>query len=262
MYRTSAFEEYLQEVKVRVLRITIAIAFTAVFCMTFSIGNYYFAGYKIPMPYPDPSHNLATQVTHAMTENLLPKNVKPIQVTPQGAFVTQFYVAILLGIILSFPITVKELVSFLTPALYQSEKEILKKITLPSIGLFTIGCIFSYSIVIPNVLNFLYKYGESIGVSTFFNISDFVPFVLQLLVVFGVCYQLPLIMWAITAFKMVEPDFWRNNLRYVIIVLIVFAALITPDGSGITMWFVAGPMLLLYVVGMVFTERHSKRIVS
>jgi len=54
-------------------------------------------------------------------------------------------------------------------------------------------------------------------------------------------------MWAITAFKMVEPDFWRNNLKNVIIILIVFAALITPDGSGITTWFVAGLMLLLYV---------------
>lgn len=41
----------------------------------------------------------------------------------------------------------------------------------------------------------------------------------------GVCYQLPLIMWAITAFKMVEPDFERNNLKNVIIILIVLAAL-------------------------------------
>ena len=64
------------------------------------------------MLYPDPFHNLATQVIHAMTENLLPKNVKPIQVTPQGAFVTQIYVAISLGIILSFLITVEELVHF------------------------------------------------------------------------------------------------------------------------------------------------------
>jgi sec-independent protein translocase protein TatC len=137
------------------------------------------------MPYPDPFHNLATQVIHAMTENLLPKSVKPIQVTPQGAFVTQIYVAILLGIVLSVPITVRELVIFLAPALYQHEKEILKKITLPSIGFFTIGCIFSYFAFIPNTLNFLFKYEESICVSTFFNISDFVSFELQLLAVFG-----------------------------------------------------------------------------
>lgn len=148
---------------------------------------------------------------------------------------------------MSFPITIRELVIFLAPGLYQHEKRDLTKITLPSKGFFTIGCIFSYIVVIPNTLYFLDKYGESIGVSTCFNISDFVPVVLQLLAVFGVCYQLPLIMWAIAAFKMVEPDFWRNNLKNVIIILIVFAALITPDGSGITMSFVAGLMLLLYV---------------
>jgi len=87
------------------------------------------------------------------------------------------------------------------------KKEMLTKITLPSKGFFKIGCIFSYFVVIPNTLYFLYKYRESIGVSTCFNISDFVPFVLQLLTGFGVCYQLPLIMWAITAFNMVKPDF-------------------------------------------------------
>jgi sec-independent protein translocase protein TatC len=104
----------------------------------------------------------------------------------------------------------------------------------------------------------LYKYGESIGVSTFFNVSQFIPFVMQLLIAFGFSYQFPLIMWAFTLFNIVEPKFWRNNLRYVIIILVIFSAIITPDGSGITMWFVAGPMLLLYLLGMFFIEWKIK----
>jgi len=71
------------------------------------------------------------------------------------------------------------------------KKEILTKITLPSKGFFTIGCIFSYFVVIPNTLHFLDKYGESIGVSTCFNISDFVPVVLQLLAVFEFAISFP-----------------------------------------------------------------------
>jgi sec-independent protein translocase protein TatC len=66
-------------------------------------------------------------------------------------------------------------------------------------------------------------------------------------------------MWAITLFNIVEPKFWRNNLRYMIIIIVIFGAIITPDGSGITMWFVAGPMLLLYLLGMLFIESKLKR---
>jgi sec-independent protein translocase protein TatC len=77
---------------------------------------------------------------------------------------------------------------------------------------------------------------------------------MQFLLVFGLSYQLPIVMYAITQFKIVKPMFWRDNLRHVIILVVIFAAVITPDGSGITMWFVAGPMLLLYLVGMMFTK--------
>jgi sec-independent protein translocase protein TatC len=72
-----------------------------------------------------------------MNENLLSKSVKLIQVTPQGSFVTQIYVAGLLGVILAIPIVVREVVGFVGPVLYQSEKAIIKEVTLPSIVLFT-----------------------------------------------------------------------------------------------------------------------------
>ena len=48
-------------------------------------------------------------------------------------------------------------------------------------------------------------------------------------------------------------------MRYLIIIVVIFAAVITPDGNGITMWFVAAPMLLLYVAGMMFTKWKVKR---
>ena len=258
MYRVSPFKEYLADLRTRILRIAIVVAFITIFCMTFDIDYFYLSGYEIPLPYPNPVKNIATQLIHTMSENLLPKNVKLIQFTPQGAFVTQLYVAALLGVILAIPVVVREMVGFVGPGLYQSEKAIIKKVTLPSLVLFTIGCLFSYFIVIPYTVDFLYKYGESIGVNTFFNISEFIPFIMQFLLVFGLSYQLPIIMYAITQFKIVKPIFWRNNLRYVIIILVIFAAVITPDGSGITMWFVATPMLLLYFAGMMITKWQIK----
>src|SRR5919204_571425 len=57
----------------------------------------------------------------------------------------------------------------------------------------------------------------------------------------------------------ISPKFWRNNLRYAVLAIAIFGAAITPDGSGITMWFVAGPMIALYLVGMLIVERRAKR---
>jgi sec-independent protein translocase protein TatC len=66
-------------------------------------------------------------------------------------------------------------------------------------------------------------------------------------------------MWGITVSGMVNPLFWRNNLRYFIIIVAIFGAIITPDGSGVTMWFMAGPMILLYVLGILFIEKKVKK---
>jgi sec-independent protein translocase protein TatC len=57
-------------------------------------------------------------------------------------------------------------------------------------------------------------------------------------------------MWTVTKTKFVKPDFWKRNLRYLLIVVIILGAIITPDGNGKTMWFVVGPMMLLYIIGM------------
>jgi sec-independent protein translocase protein TatC len=157
------------------------------------------------------------------------------------------------------PVIVKELVSFIAPGLYRNEKMILRHVTIPAVALFAAGCLFSYLVVIPYILNFLYLYGASIGVATFLNITEFVSFVMQFLIAFGFSYELPIIMWAVSAAEMVERRFWRDNIRYAVVIIAIFGAVITPDGSGVTMWFVSGPMLLLYGVGMVFIERKLKK---
>jgi sec-independent protein translocase protein TatC len=131
-------------------------------------------------------------------------------------------------------------------------------IILPTILLFIIGVIFSYILVIPFVLDFLYSYGQAIGVETFLNIDSFISFVLQFFLGFGIAFELPMIMYAIALTGIVNALFWRKNFRYAIILFVIFGAIITPDGSGITMWLVTLPMLLLYVIGMIVIEKREK----
>jgi sec-independent protein translocase protein TatC len=122
-----------------------------------------------------------------------------------------------------------------------------------------VGMAFSYIIVIPFTLTFLYNYGEAIGVETFLNINSFVSFVFQFLLGFGVAFELPVIMYAISLTGIVDSEFWKNNFRYAIIILIIFGAVITPDGSGITMWVIALPMISIYIIGMLAIRRREKK---
>jgi len=258
MDRERPLMEHLQELRVRVVKIAIAIGIITAASIALGIKIFDLSGYQVPLPYPDPLNNFAIQVMFTMKENLLPENVSLIQIAPGQAFFAQIYVAALLGVIFAMPVIVRELAAFISPGLHQREKVTVKQIIAPAVGLFAIGCLFSYFVVIPYILVFLYQYGESIGVSTFLNITEFVSFVMQFLIAFGLSFQLPIIMWATTVSEMVEPKFWRDNLRYAIIIIAVFGAVITPDGSGVTMWFVTGPMLILYVLGMLFIERKIK----
>ncbi len=250
---------FLLELRQRIIRISIAVIITISICMTMSVTTFNFGNFKIPIIYPDVLHNISSQIISFMKDTLLPKNVSLIQIAPGQAFSAQIYVAIITGIVVALPIVFLEIYSFIGPALLPKEKIILQKITLPSIFLFLGGCFFSYYIVIPYTIEFLYKYGESMTVTSFFDISLFISFVMQMLIVFGFSYQMPVIMWALTKTRFVKPLFWKKNSRYIIIMIVIIGAIITPDGSGITMWFFAGPIVMIYLVGLLLIEfRFSK----
>jgi len=85
VYKERSFVEYIQDLRIRAIRIAIVIGVASVFCMTFGIGIFNIGGYRIPLPYPDTINNIAIQVVLTMKKNLLPQSVNLIQLTPQGA---------------------------------------------------------------------------------------------------------------------------------------------------------------------------------
>jgi len=262
MDETKEIGRHLEELRKRILRMVTAVGIIAVFVLTFHLNAFDYNGMTVYYPTPDPLDNIAAQITVEMKNQLIPQNVQLIQTAPGQAFFAQIYVAGLLGVVFGMPVIVRELVGFASPALAKKEIQIIRSITIPAISLFIGGCLFSYYFVIPYILEFLYKYGEASGLVTFLNVIDFVTFVLQFLLAFGISFQLPLIMYAMSASGMTDEKFWRRNIRYAVVIIVVFGAIITPDGSGITMWFVAGPMITLYLIGMIFIERQGRQIAT
>ena len=258
----SEFQElskHLEELRKRILRIVIVIIAISAFMLTFHAEPFSFAGVQLFYPTLEPLNNIAAQLTNYMKINLVPESVQLIQTAPGQAFFAQVYIAALVGIVVSMPVIIKEAVGFLKPALKENEIHISRSIFVPALTLFIAGCLFSYLFVIPYILDFLYKYGDSAGLVTFLNVIDFVTFVLQFLLAFGISFQLPLIMYAISASGITDTKFWRSNIRYAIVAIVIFGAVITPDGSGVTMWFIAGPMIGLYLAGMYIIERRERK---
>ena len=261
--------EHINELRSRILRIVISMVIITIFCMSIGIKPIIFDldgdnnnanNLKLYYPYPDPFGNIALQLTKYMESTLLPSEVKLIQTAPGQAFFAHVYVSLLLGVIGTMPIIIKEIYGFLSPAIGKHTKKIgVINVFLPTVTLFIIGMAFSYVIVIPYTLTFLYNYGQAIGVETFLNINEFISFVLQFFLGFGIAFELPVVMYAISLTGIVDSKFWRNNFRYAAIILVIFGALITPDGSGITMWFIAVPMITIYLIGMLAIRRREKK---
>ena len=294
--------QHVDELRIRLIHIIICIVIITIFSMSFGIktavvpitipsgDGSQLTFLKLYYPYPDPLDNIALQLTSFMKETLLPSEVKFIQTAPGQVFFAQVYISLLIGLICSLPIVIREIFGFISPAfvqikgkgetgdddvqnninnnLRQAKKEHARsssslskiniiKILLPVFLLFIFGVVFSYLLVIPFTLNFLYSYGESIGAETFLTVNDFITFVLQFVLGFGIAFQLPIIMYLLSLSGLTDSKFWQKNFRYAIIIITIFGAVITPDGSGVTMWFVALPMIALYAVGIIAIRRKE-----
>lgn len=250
--------EHIDELRSSFIKIVISIGFFTILSFTFGIKEFIIEGTKVPLPFPDPFNNIASQAIRMFEEDLLPNTVSVIVTEPSQAIVAQLYFAMFLGIIFSMPVIIRELSSFFGPALYAEERKSILKLAIPGTFLFILGALFSYYLITPFTIDFLYQYSINIVQETFITIDDFIRFVLLLMLAFGFSFELPVLMWLITSTGLVDYTFWRKNISYVVIILTIYGAVITPDGSGITMWFVTVPMLILYVIGYFFIKRSFK----
>jgi sec-independent protein translocase protein TatC len=206
-------------------------------------------GMDIPFLSLDITNNFSSIFFRKVFNDLAPNNIELIMIKPYDALLANLKISIFLGIVIGMPSIIYQVGKFIGPGLYKKEKTMVLKIIGPTTLLFLAGCAFSYFIITPFTINFLYGYGESMGARTFVSISEFITFVLIFICAFGIIFELPVVMGALTSVGIVQPAFWKENWRIALFIMVVIAAIITPDASGITQVMVVGPMLLLYIVG-------------
>jgi sec-independent protein translocase protein TatC len=254
------FIDHLNELRIRFLRIIVFAISIVIFSSVFGIQLITVNNYTFYFIYPAIYNNIASQIILFLSHNLVPSGVKLIQTAPGQSLFAQIYVSILLSITCSIPMIVNEIFGFVSPAISTGTKKTsLFKFIFPVTFLFVGGITFSFLIAIPIMLTFLYQYGQSLGILSFLSINEFISFVLQFFIAFGVSFQLPLIMYILSLTGLLDNRFWIKNFKYALILIVIFGAFITPDGSGLTMWFISIPMLFLYLLGILLIKLKVRK---
>lgn len=213
-------------------------------------------GKTLVLPLPV-SASFATQLFNYMTTDLIPEGVTLIVTNPLTAFIAQIKIALLLAFIFTLPFLLYRLIQYFSPALYMKEKVSVLKVALPSALLFTLGVAFSYLVLIPPTFTLLYAYTDNISAVPFFTVNEFIGIVLALVFATGIMFLLPVSMVLLSRLGLVPPNFWRAQWRYALLFFLIVSAIITPDGSGVTMTLLSIPMAGLYGVGLVISQKST-----
>lgn len=202
---------------------------------------------------------LATQLFVLVQTALLPAGVSVVALNPWAPFVAQFTIAFMVAFIVSFPYLLFSLLRYILPALYEEERRTVSRLFTLALVLFFAGCIFAYFLLIPGTFAILYSFAGPLGVTPFFSLDSFIWTVFNLTIFTGVAFLLPIIMFMLSAIGAIPAHFWRTHWRGAVVTIAIFSAIITPDGTGVTMVMLSVPLLLLYGMGIYLNARREKR---
>lgn len=229
-----------------------ALAFFVVFIgiLVLTSGEIIVWGLHIPI-LVNGSPALAAKIFLSAKSFLVPEGIPIIALNPMASFIAPIMMAFLVSLLVSFPFGLYLAARFVWPALRNYERRTLLIFIAPSLALFYLGCALAYFIIIPQTFAILYSFSAPMGVEPFFALDDFISSVFFITISVGFSFLLPVFMTALSRIGLAPRGFWMRYWRGAVITAIVFSAIVTPDGSGVTMIFLAGPLLGLYFIGAI-----------
>jgi len=167
---------------------------------------------------------------------------------PLEFFFTKVKLAGFGAIAISFPILAWQLYRFVAPGLYRKERKAFLPFLLAAPVLFIVGAALVYFLILPFVLWFSLSQqivSESVQVDLLPKVSDYMSLVTQLILAFGLCFQLPVILSLVALAGMVSAETLAKGRRYAIVAIVVVAAVVTPP-DPLSQILLALPIYLLY----------------
>lgn len=176
-----------------------------------------------------------------------------IYTAPMEFFFTKVKVALFGAVIVSFPLIAFQLYRFIAPGLYKRERMAFAPFLVGAPVLFALGASLVYFLILPMVLWFSLSQqivGEAgVTVQLLPKVSDYLSLVTTLILAFGLCFQLPIVITLLGLAGIVKAEFLANMRRYAIFGIVVVAAIVTPP-DPISQLLLAIPIVLLYEISI------------
>ena len=169
-----------------------------------------------------------------------------------GIFFTTLKISIFTGFILALPVVFAQLWLFVAPGLYDNEKKYILPFVVISTFMFLLGTAFAYWVVIPLGFQFLWMFAGNL-VNFLQTLDEYVSIFTKLLFGFGVAFELPVILFFLGMMGLVTDKNLKDFFGYAVLIIFVFAALLTPP-DVITQLLMAGPLILLYGISILIVR--------
>lgn len=191
--------------------------------------------------------------------DLVPQNIKMLITNPLNPFFIQIQVAFFFAFLFSLPLFIYKALVYLFPALYSREKKAILNSLIPSGVLFISGCLFAYFLLVPLTLRIMNSYNLTLNAAVYFEVSQFITFALMAIFVSGVAFMLPIFMKTLSFLGIVKPKVWLSNFKFSLIAIALLTAIITPDGTGVTMLMLFIPLICLYLLGCLLSMNEMNK---
>lgn len=195
---------------------------------------------------------------------VFPQPVEVIFTSPPEWFFTQLNVAFFAALLLGFPYLATEIYGFVAPGLYKKERGAFVPYLIATPVLFVLGTALVYFAVLPMALHFFLS-TQTEEIRLLMKASEYLGFAMTLILAFGICFQLPVILTLLAQIDLVSSKTLKGGRKYAIVAILVFAAFITPP-DPISQIGLSVPLYLLYEISiwsvMMIERRRAKALAA
>jgi len=255
------FIDHLEELRWHILRSVVAILLAAIVIFIFIedvVDNLLFAPTKPDFVSAQWFCTVGRRIGMGDALCFGKVDVKFLETTMTGQFISSFTVAFVGGFIVAFPYVFWEFWKFVKPALTPKELKKTRGVIFWVSFLFFLGVAFGYFILTPFMVNFYFTYKLSDMITIMPTFSDYLENLIYTTVGIGILFQMPLLVMILTRIGIVTAAFLRKYRRHAIVVLLILAAVITPTTDPFSLAIVTIPLYLLYEASIIIASRINK----
>jgi sec-independent protein translocase protein TatC len=176
-------------------------------------------------------------------------------------FMAHLKVGALAGVILTCPYWLYHVWAFISPGLYRKERKYAAAFIVSGTVLFLLGVVFVYYLVFPAAFEYLFTIGGDTD-KPMITIGEYLSFFTLMTIMFGVAFEMPLILVLLALMGVFDAAFLRKNRRFAIVIMAVVAAILSPPDalSMVMMWV---PLVIFYeasiiVISMLVKDREAR----